>query len=465
MNDNSPAIPVVRFGLVAAFAVGALICCGSSLAATSASSTNLSLAIKLPDPLPFPSVAATPAELARLRAAWQTTGPAHEAVARRVSEAKGVLGRKVLFPPEGGHHNQWYQCDSCQLSLETVDSRQHRCPKCKHIYTGFPYDNVVYSRTHYALTRDLSACAWAYALTSDEKYAGRAREILTGYAERYTKYPYHSANMGKITDPPSRSGGHVFEQTLTEASWILDVCEAYDLVRRSSALSAEDHRAIREDLLLKVAENIAKHNAGKSNWQTYHNAAFMMIGGVLGRADLVRQAIEDPGNGFYYQMEASVLPGGMWYENSWGYHFYTLAAVERIVETARRLGIDLYSVPQVKAMFTVALDYRMADGTLPRFGDATTTRIPGGRYEAAYRRWPKPAFLSLLPLGPTWESVLYGRAEKPLPAPAAPQSTLHAAAGHAILRAGTTTAAFTFGPFGGFHGHFDKLSFDSIPGG
>jgi len=42
MNDNSLAISVVRFGLVAAFAVGALICSGSSPAATSASSTNLS---------------------------------------------------------------------------------------------------------------------------------------------------------------------------------------------------------------------------------------------------------------------------------------------------------------------------------------------------------------------------------------------------------------------------------------
>ena len=95
MNDNSPAISVVRFGLVAAFAVGAVICCGSNPAPTSTSSTNLSLAITLLDPLPFPSVAATPAELARLRAAWQTTGPAHEAVARRVSEAKSVLGRRA----------------------------------------------------------------------------------------------------------------------------------------------------------------------------------------------------------------------------------------------------------------------------------------------------------------------------------------------------------------------------------
>ena len=413
----------------------------------------------------FPSVAGTPEEIARLRQAYQGTGPAHDVVAERVKQAGQVLKHAVVFPPAGGQHNQWYQCDQCQLALETVDATHHRCPKCLRIYSGYPYDNVIYSKEHDRLTRDLSVCAWAYALTGEEAYARRAREILIGYANRYSQYPYLSANMGKLTDQPGSSGGHVFEQTLNEAMWITEVSEAYALVRGAGAISAADHTAIREDLFLKVYENIAKHKAGKSNWQTYHNAAFMMIGGVLNRPDLVRQAIEDKENGFYYQMRASVLPGGMWYENSWGYHFYTLGAVERIVETARRLGIDLYAVPQVKDMYTVALDYRMADGTLPRFGDATTTRIPGGSYEAAYHHWREPGFLALLPKPPTWESVLYGRTEKPVPAPGASKSRLMTGAGHAIMRAGSATAAFTFGPFGGFHGHFDKLSFVYFSGG
>ena len=86
-------------------------------------------AITLPDPQPFPSVACTPEELARLRAAWQSTGPEHAAVARRVSEADAVLQREVLFPPEGGHHNQWYQCESCQLALETVESQATPLPQ------------------------------------------------------------------------------------------------------------------------------------------------------------------------------------------------------------------------------------------------------------------------------------------------------------------------------------------------
>ena len=447
------------------------------------------VAIRLPNPQPWPSVAYTPEELERLRTAYKNGDLAKVEVFRRrgrdrrgaprqgsadrrgaprqgyVERADETLQREVVFPPEGGQHNQWYQCDKCQLPLETVDDTHHKCSHCGEVYTGYPYDNVIYSRQHGRLTRDMSMCAMAYALTEEEKYAQRARDILVGYAERYMAYPYHSANMGKKTDEPSRSGGHVYEQTLNEASWMRSVCTTYDLVRLSGVFSEADHRAVREDFLLKVYENIVKHKAGKSNWQTYHNAAFMMIGGVLNREDLVRQAIEDPENGFHYQMDVSVLPGGMWYENSWGYHFYTLGAVAQIVETARRLGMDLYAVPQVKEMYTVALDYLMADGTLPRFGDATTTGISGRRYEAAYHRWKDPAFLALLPEGPTWDSIMYGRTESPSSVSVNRElkSVLKEGAGHAILRVdgpeGPSSAVMTFGPFGGFHGHFDKLSF------
>jgi hypothetical protein len=258
--------------------------------------------ISLPNPQRWPSVACTPEELARLQQAYRGSGPEHDVVARRVEQANEAFLEDVAFPPEGGQHNQWYQCDQCQLGLQTVDATHHRCPKCGQVYSGYPYDHVIYSRTHNRLTRNLWLCAWAYALTEDPHYA-------------------------------------------------------------------------------------------------------------------------------------------------------------------RRLGIDLYSVPGVKDMFTVALDYRMADGTLPRFGDATTTRIPGQRYEAAFHHWRDPALLSLLPDRPTWDSVMFGRTEKPGQASTPTAGSLKLGAGHALLRAGSATAAFTFGPFGGFHGHFDAVIYPTKGGG
>jgi hypothetical protein len=347
--------------------------------------------------------------------------------------------------------------------LQTVDDTHHECPKCKEIYSGYPYDNVIFERQFYRLTRDMNRCAWAYAVTGKNEYGQKARDILVEFSERYITYPLHSANQGTREDPLSKSNGHVFEQTLNEASWTQDVVETYDLISQSDLVSSDDRESI-HTFLRALADNIWKHKAGKSNWQTYHNSAFMMIGGVLGDDDLVKRALEDPENGHAYQMDVSVLPGGMWYENSWSYHFYTLGAVERIIESGRRLGLDLYDDPRVKSMYTVALDYVMADGTLPRFGDALTTGTQSHRYETAYHVWKDPAFLAILPEGPTWDSIMLGRTEQPSGRLSEDRkSQLKEGAGHAILRTGGrngfSCAVLTYGPFGGFHGHFDKLSF------
>lgn len=421
--------------------------------------------VELPSPMPWPSIAATTDELARLKIALAGDGAEKKVVTDRIALADILVQKPIVFPPEGGQHNQWYQCEQCQIGLTTVDPTHHRCPKCRRVYRGYPYDNVLYKGKHGTLAGEMNTCAWAFAVTSEEKYAEKAREYLLGYAERYTKYPYHSANMGKRDDEPRSSGGHVMEQTLSEASWSLVVCEAYDLVRVSKFFSDEDHEKMRDGLFVPLYENIEKHKSGKSNWQTYHNVAMFYIGAVIGDVSMMKQALEDPENGFFRQMDISVLPGGMWYENSWGYHFYPLEAVRRTTESARRLGMDLYWIPQLKDMYTVALDYQMIDGTLPRFADAVTIKIPGGRYETAYHQWKDPAFLSVLPDEPTWESVLYGRetgVEKTGDVSTF-KSVLKEGAGHAILRMngndGPSSAVLTYGPFGGGHGHFDKLSF------
>ena len=411
------------------------------------------------------SVAATEIEMARLRDAFRGEGAEHDEIVKRIQLADSILQRAIVFPPEGGQHNQWYQCETCQIGLTTVDPTHHRCPKCRTVYRGYPYDNVLYKTKHGSLASEMNTCAWAFAVTGDEKYASRTREYLLGYAQRYTQYPYHSANMGKREDEPRQSGGHVMEQTLSESSWSLAVCEAYDLVRDAKVFSETDHETMRDGLFVPLFKNIEKYKAGKSNWQTYHNAAIFHIGAVLGDVSMLKLALEDPENGFYHQMDISVLPGGMWYENSWGYHFYPLEAVRRTTESARRLGIDLYWIPQLKEMYTVALDYQMIDGTLPRFADATTLKIPGARYETAFHQWQDEVFLTVLPDSPTWESVLYGRETGTgrVVGVGDFKSVLKEGAGHAILRAngpeGPSSAVLTYGPFGGGHGHFDKLSF------
>ncbi len=427
--------------------------------------------VVLRTPVRHPVVAATAEELARLRAAWARTGPERDAVAQRIARADESLKAPLVFPPEGGQHNQWYQCDKCQVALAAIDAHRHKCPKCGAVFSGFPYDNVLYSKTHAANIRRAEDAAWAWAVTGRREYADFAARVLIGYAERYLDYPMlHAAvndknvNVAAGKNGKYRSAGHINEQTLGEAMWLVSIVEAYDLIADSGALDGGQKKQVETRLIRAMADCIGVHRAGKSNWQTWHNAALLNAGAVLGDEALVRQAILDPGHGFLFQMNASVTPEGMWYENSWSYHYYTLTAMIRLAEGARRLGLDLYGHPQLRKMCLVAFDYRMSDGSLPRFGDAVQDSLARpGVNEFAYAAYGDERLLATLPEPPSWNSVLLGRdpAKKRLPLPPVP-SRLMPDAGHALLRTdgpGALSAAMTFGPYGGFHGHFDKLSF------
>ena len=407
-----------------------------------------------------PQIACTADELARLKTAYANTGPEHDVVAAVVTRAEQALAQPLAFPPRGGQHNQWYQCEHCQIGLKTVDDTHHKCPTCGKIYTGAPYDDVIFERQHYATLRNLSAAAWAYAITGRKEFSDFAAKVLLGYADRYEKYPFHSNNLKQ-----DKSGGHIFEQTLNEAvSLATEIGPAWDLVRDSEAFSPANRQAVRAGLLLPMLQTIAGHSAGQSNWQTWHNAAFIWGGAGLDDATWIRRALEDPANGFTYQMQASVTEDGLWYENSWAYHFYTLSALVTTAEGARRIGLDLWSHPHLKKMFTLPAAYAMADGSLPRFGDDVSTRAVGqwNLNECAYRAYGDAAVQAMLTDTPIWESVLFGRKPDRRVPPAPRSSEVLHSAGHAILRtAGEAglSAAVTFGPYGGFHGHFDKLSF------
>ncbi|MFH1022637.1 MAG: heparinase II/III family protein [Planctomycetota bacterium] len=411
-----------------------------------------------------PVVACTTDELLRLRAAYRGNDSSRVPVEAVVKAAEEALKQSVTFPPRGGQHNQWYQCDTCQIALQTVDAGHHRCPKCKHVYTGEPYDDVIFFRVHKENLNRLKAAAWAYAITEEPQFADFAKRMLLGYAERYREYPFHSAGRGQ-TNWDKISGGHLFEQTLDEAVGLsTQIAPAYNLIYDASGMTPDDHVRIRDGLLIPMLENIDKYKGGKSNWQTWHNASMLWGGAVLGDASWITKAVTDPSNGFFRQLAVSVTDDGMWYENSWGYHVFTLSAMVEIAEGARRLNIDLWSQSRFKMMFTLPVRYAMPDGSLPRFGDDVKTDVGSVRrhIELAYNACRDESMFPYLSAEPTWDSVMAGRVPGKAGKAPAPGSEVFRGAGHALLR--TTgeaglTAAMTFGPYGGFHGHFDKLSF------
>lgn len=446
--------------------------------------------IALPDKPVHPIIAATSNELARLRAAWKGGGPEHEVLAALVRSADAAESGQIDFPPRGGQHIQWYQCDKCQVALGQVSKGKHQCPLCKRIYSGDIYEEALYKNRHGAILAGMLNAAWAHAITGDEKYARHAARVLTGYAERYLKYPFHANTRwnilwGRVV------GGRLYEQTVSEASALaLQIAPAYDLVYNSPALSPADHDAIRSRLILPMLQNIDKNKAGRNNWQSWHNAAMFAGGAVIhdpewmrkavygGDAEgrlvrLLNSAVRDehvpPGkgrHGFLWQLETSATGDGMWYEMSWGYHFYALRALVALAEAARRAGFDLWQAPGFERLFTMPVECVMPNGAMPRFGDDVQTVIQDSDlYEAAYAAYGNPILRSALSGKPNFQAIALGRELAPLPEPARLSSRLFEDTGLAVLRGNGNAglaAAIIFGEYGGYHGHLDKLGFVSF---
>lgn len=417
-----------------------------------------------------PVIAATPAELKRLKAAWTGKTAGKEVLTNRFAIVDRAMEEPLVFPPEGGQHNQWYQCTDCQIGLKTVDDHHHKCPQCQKVYSGFPYDNVIYSRIHSHNINMAKDAAWAWAVTGERKYAEFAASILLGYAERYLRYPMvHASVSDRSIDVAAeknsryQSAGHIKEQTLDESNLMVPVVTAYDLIKNSGVLSLDEKGKIEENFIRAMADCINVYKSGKSNWQTWHNTALMYAGLVLRDRNMVEQALLDKDNGFMTQMNISVMPEGMWFENSWGYHYYTLSALTHMAEAGRKAGVDIYGHEMLHKMYLIAFDYLMSDGSLPRFGDSVND-TPDNPFvnEMAYMAYRDERLLSTLPSETSWDMIMSGRKAHQTASRPGTASRLIPGAGHAILATespGRLTAALTFGPYGGFHGHFDKLSF------
>ncbi|MGQ9729848.1 MAG: heparinase II/III domain-containing protein [Candidatus Zipacnadales bacterium] len=427
-------------------------------------SVNLSLAVplgKVEHPCLLLTRADVPTVLARVEAD-EDCKAVYESLKK---SADGWLTRIPEYPDRGSQWWHWYTCKACGARLTTKSDTEHVCPDCGTVYTGWPYDDVVLDRKHGALANGIRDCGLMYVLTGERAYAQKAREILLGYAERYLNYPLHN-----IHGKPEKGGGHVGPQTLDEATWLIPVAQGFDCIY--DTLSEEDIRTIADKLLLPAAWLIHDHQWGIHNICCWHDSAYGLVGLTLGENQLAAEAINGP-KGFRAQIEQGVTEDGFWYESAWGYHFYTMSALQPLAVAARHVGIDLYT-QRYKSMYDAPLRFMAPGGQLAAFNDSGTANVlsQGRLYEIAYARWGDARhLLPILESGRrSLERLLYG-AELGVAEHSTLSSTVFPAAGYVILRSGAlgeTAAnryipenyvALDYGPHGGGHGHPDKLGF------
>ena len=408
-------------------------------------------------PGPHPRLLLTVQQAGTLRTRLAGQPWAATALATVLGNAGEWLDKPIELPGRGGQWWHHYSCKTCGSVLKTLSPTQHQCPTCKKIYTGEPYDTVILSRAHSGLATACRDLGLAYQVKQDARYAAKARDILLAYADRYQKYKRHT-----IRGDDRVGGGRVGSQTLDEAVWLIPMVQGCDLVH--AALSPADRTTIEQGLLRPAAKTIRDHKIGIHNIQCWKNSAVGLVGLYLADQDLIDSAFNSP-RGFYQQMAKGVRADGSWYEGAWGYHFYTVRAVEALVIAGESSGIEM-AVPQYLAMFRAPLQQALPNLTLPGLNDSADVdlSLSRGLFEDAYRRSGDAALLRVLNSGPrnSLQAVLWG-ADKLPPAPEAADAGRNSEAGGiAILQLDSGPDAvcvmMDYGPHGGGHGHPDKLS-------
>lgn len=423
------------------------------------------LAVTVPfGEIPVPCLLFTPEQLPALRERVAAGGPAHNWWQGLLKKADEWLERTPEYPPRGAQWWHWYSCKTCGVSLKTASPTSHVCPQCKAEYTGWPYDDVVLSRDHDALANSIRDLGIVYQVTGDRRYAAKAHEILRGYAERYLGYPLHN-----IHGKPSKGGGHVHPQTLDEAIWLIAMAQGFDAIK--DTLSAADIEFLASKMLRPAAEMIKDHQWGIHNICCWHASAYGLVGITLGDQQLLGAAINGP-KGFRAQVDKGVTEDGPWYEGAWGYHFYTMSALEPLAIAAKNLGIDVHS-QRYKGMYDAPLKFLAPSYQLPAFNDSARVGFtPSGaswRYETAYAWWGDPLHGWVVAGGnrQNMYAALWGKDE--LNAGQAEfASGAYDAAGAVVMRsqsplvpAGDIPGNFVavdYGEHGGGHGHPDKLN-------
>jgi hypothetical protein len=382
----------------------------------------------------------------------------------------------VQAEPGGYYHDYFCPEHGVQFVFDAASPTAHRCPLDQAIWREARFDAAWRWFVNNRLSEAAIRLALLGRLTGETQQVTRVQQILHDYARHYAGY-----RQG-LHSPPNP--GIATFTTLDEAVWILPLVWAFDLIR--AMLSQDEVDYLTTQLFAPAAEHLISHHfAGIHNFACWHNAAIGTIGVALQRPDLVDFAVHGE-YGFTRQLKEGVLADGLWFEGSFSYHFYTLAALLALTKATRHLpNLALHQHPAVRIMLLAPIQSAYPDWSMPATNDCwyftslladCCHGVPPAPafYEVGYAWYGDPHFAQVLQRAyaqsarDSLDALLFGALALPEQQLTPLRSQHLAASGYAILREMPSHAdalsdeqrylLLKYGPHGGGHGHPDKLN-------
>lgn len=422
------------------------------------------------------------------------------ALARRLAEraAPVIAGRppvprmKALLSVDGGRCPE----DGAALDFDPWSPTEHRCSRCGKCFTGDRHDRSWARFQHLWLAERAATLAALGALANHRGAAEQASGILGAYADSYFDFPNRDNVLG-----PSR----LFFSTYLESIWLNNYLAAATLLREAGLLAETTVEAV-NTVADEAANLIGEFDEGFSNRQTWNNAALAAIAVWFEDDELAARALEGQ-SGIAAHLARGFGEDGMWYEGE-NYHLFALRGQLIAMGWATHAAPDLLANPRLAERLALALRAptvtALPDLTFParkdsRFGVSLAQPMYLELWEVGLARlgddssdlwgWLRELYGSPPSIAPAFDSYLHeagaaapsvprSRADlswwsllemsPSLPAVAggwSPASALLDSQGLPVLRDRRRYASLECGPYGGGHGHPDRLHLTLHAGG
>lgn len=198
-----------------------------------------------------------------------------------------------------------------------------------------------------------------YRLTGNIKDRDWAISQLDFYAANYLNWPLQNWN-GKA---------RMMSQSLDEAAAVIELVDAVRLL--SADVDPQHRRGWQTRLFTPIVQNLFDFNQGVNNIALWHACAIAMVALEYDDPALLERALNGD-KGLNALLKKGVTADYLWYEGSFSYNNYVIAAMTPLFIQAGMKGKgNLFKSPMLLAqnMLLSPLQFRFDDGYLPTVGD------------------------------------------------------------------------------------------------
>jgi len=261
--------------------------------------------------------------------------------------ADAALRRELVYPTTAGGYSMGFLCPKCKADLRPQSLTQQYCPGCKKAIVGNKaLNDKAVTAFHSRNAQDVYQCGLVHAVTGEEKYAARAKEILLKYAEM--------APTMEVVNPLATGYSNIFGWAMLGESYLCTGFPwGYDFLMATGALSEEGSAKIEGGLLLPMLKRMSLHNASYSNQTAEYRSNQMYIALACGHWVMAAKALNWH-YGFRELVEFAFDEDGWTVEGSRGYQTGAVVCLEELSEAAYFAGADVYGDEKYRKVLKLA---------------------------------------------------------------------------------------------------------------